>query len=102
MGKLCELAEWTYDRTGSSCIADNEFNLMRLKHHCRKCGKTICEFCSRNDVPTMVPGEKTRWCKKCIAEYPGIDAKDIDFDTVFQKCGKGICTCTKCVGLAEV
>ena len=38
----------------SSCgVCDLSFGVFTRKHHCRKCGKTVCSGCSPNQVHTV-------------------------------------------------
>ena len=43
-----------------------KFNLLTLKHHCRKCGKQVCDACSKNKR-RLSRLEKTKYkvCDEC-------------------------------------
>jgi hypothetical protein len=45
-------------------LCNKEFVLFNLKHHCRNCGKIICEDCSQYYTSTRVRGPD-RVCKLC-------------------------------------
>lgn len=42
------------------------------RHHCRKCGKAICDNCSKNQIPVPERGwiEPVRVCDVCINGSP--------------------------------
>jgi hypothetical protein len=42
---------WQPDESSSNCvICEKGFNLIRRRHHCRACGKLICDSCSRKKL----------------------------------------------------
>lgn len=62
---------WDNDRTSSSCLAcEAPFTLTRRRHHCRKCGKLVCDRCSsqRCSLPASVAGKKERVCDACYKD----------------------------------
>lgn len=62
--------DWMPD-TDSSCCTQcfAKFNLVRRRHHCRKCGQLVCEKCApkSNTKPILEMGvrESVRHCLKC-------------------------------------
>ena len=43
-----ERAQWEADSASQSCrVCDKRFGLICRKHHCRKCGKLVCDACSK-------------------------------------------------------
>eukprot|EP00834_Sanchytrium_tribonematis_P003812 NODE_161_length_14984_cov_0.487000.p4 type:complete len:353 gc:universal NODE_161_length_14984_cov_0.487000:12686-13744(+) len=62
----CSLApDWV---DSSSCmICDNSFNLINRKHHCRNCGKCVCNSCSQNKqtIPKYGIMDTVRVCNNC-------------------------------------
>lgn len=61
---------WVPDIVCNRCMICNiAFNIVRRKHHCRKCGKCVCEDCapSKNTRPILEQGlrEPVRHCKNC-------------------------------------
>ena len=57
--------EWVADDVAHNCaVCTAEFGLTRWKHHCRICGRVVCDACSRE----RVTAEKLRACTACIED----------------------------------
>ena len=57
-------------RSESCMLCSETFNLIRLvaKHNCRRCGKMVCENCSRqNRQLSKLDKKKHRVCDECDA-----------------------------------
>eukprot|EP00040_Diaphanoeca_grandis_P002077 m.20437 g.20437 ORF g.20437 m.20437 type:complete len:259 (-) comp12942_c0_seq1:494-1270(-) len=68
--------QWTPDNTSNVCEeCFRKFNLFRRRHHCRKCGRLVCENCAprENCKPILPLGirESVRHCLKCY-QPPGM------------------------------
>ncbi|XP_060073046.1 uncharacterized protein LOC132552871 [Ylistrum balloti] len=49
---------WLMEVTADICqICKSKFSLMRKKHHCRLCSKSLCKRCSSKDLLVFVPDE---------------------------------------------
>eukprot|EP00038_Savillea_parva_P007553 m.170947 g.170947 ORF g.170947 m.170947 type:complete len:252 (+) comp13312_c0_seq1:299-1054(+) len=65
-----ESPDWTPD-TSSACCEEcfTKFTVFRRRHHCRKCGRLVCEKCAPKDnsKPILEFGvlEPVRHCLKC-------------------------------------
>jgi hypothetical protein len=65
----CE-EEWDSDSTSSECSnCLNRFKLLRRRHHCRACGKLVCDPCSQKRAPHTVEGlnSTSRVCDPCFS-----------------------------------
>ncbi|XP_064609999.1 uncharacterized protein LOC135473959 [Liolophura sinensis] len=59
---------WVSDEAVSSCVlCSNKFNQIRRKHHCRVCGKVLCNKCCKEKIPLPQLGlsEPERVCDGC-------------------------------------
>ncbi|CAE7240994.1 slob1 [Symbiodinium natans] len=61
---------WTPDRDAADCeICDVPFSLLRRRHHCRHCGRCVCDGCSPVDgwrcIPEVDPARPSRLCLDC-------------------------------------
>lgn len=66
------LIQWEEDDASDSCrLCSYTFSLLNRRHHCRLCGKLICEGCS-SSLPVRVLNEQssavimTRACSRCF------------------------------------
>ncbi|KAJ6231250.1 pleckstrin homology domain-containing family f member 2-related [Anaeramoeba flamelloides] len=62
---------WQRDSDTKNCmICNNKFNVRRRRHHCRNCGKVICNTCSKFKLLLVhINSTKTvRCCKICHSE----------------------------------
>ncbi|KAI0163545.1 putative A kinase anchor protein [Pestalotiopsis sp. NC0098] len=82
------LPTWQPDSEVTSCtICHSEFGLINRKHHCRKCGRVVCNSCSPHritipnqyivrppwDMRSIPPyvgygGERVRLCNPCVPD----------------------------------
>jgi len=67
-----ESPDWTPDNSSTCCEeCFAKFTVFRRRHHCRKCGRLVCEKCAPKDntKPILEFGvlEPVRHCLKCYA-----------------------------------
>lgn len=70
---------WTPDNDAADCeICDVPFSFLRRRHHCRHCGRCICDTCSPVECWRIVPEiEATRPSRFCIeCSRPPSEAAD--------------------------
>ncbi len=77
-----QVAHWQPDEASKHCmICDKQFSVLDRRHHCRKCGKLVCNACGPKDnsKPILQMGimEPVRHCRKCY-QSPGIQWNDLD------------------------
>ncbi|KAJ1959189.1 hypothetical protein GGI12_004465 [Dipsacomyces acuminosporus] len=70
---------WDPDESTEECyICFREFSLFVRKHHCRACGKIVCNSCSRKNIMfvgrTSTETKEGRGCDQCIARLFGREA----------------------------
>jgi hypothetical protein len=63
-------APWVPDLVCNKCmLCEKKFSIMTRKHHCRNCGKCVCESCApaKNTRPIKSMGlhDPVRHCRKC-------------------------------------
>ncbi len=57
---------WEQDDEVKTCNKCNdEFNVARRKHHCRRCGRIFCHDCSDNKMPLPSFSKPMRVCDPC-------------------------------------
>jgi len=59
---------WIPDNDAESCmICKAHFNLLKRRHHCRNCGRVVCNPCSNNKIilHNINPDKAVRACDKC-------------------------------------
>lgn len=68
-------AVWKQDRMVSGCfICHSNFNMVKRRHHCRKCGEVVCDTCSKQRFPqnvvvtTSTKTTPTRVCDNCVGD----------------------------------
>eukprot|EP00475_Leptophrys_vorax_P019671 TRINITY_DN26981_c0_g1_i1.p1 TRINITY_DN26981_c0_g1~~TRINITY_DN26981_c0_g1_i1.p1 ORF type:complete len:1101 (+),score=323.63 TRINITY_DN26981_c0_g1_i1:109-3411(+) len=64
---------WSPDHVSDSCtLCLSPFSFWNRKHHCRKCGRLVCNACSmfRVFLPSASDNTAVRICKQCKAENP--------------------------------
>eukprot|EP00475_Leptophrys_vorax_P019863 TRINITY_DN27187_c0_g1_i1.p1 TRINITY_DN27187_c0_g1~~TRINITY_DN27187_c0_g1_i1.p1 ORF type:complete len:498 (-),score=86.05 TRINITY_DN27187_c0_g1_i1:109-1602(-) len=73
--KAKDKSEW--ERGNACCVCKQKFGLFGKAHHCRKCGKTVCENCSKKTVLMHDAKGKyasmERACDTCYNEVHGLD-----------------------------
>ncbi|GFO33498.1 Zinc finger fyve domain-containing protein 21 [Plakobranchus ocellatus] len=62
---------WVPDNSCSHCQnrdCQTKFELLKRKHHCRRCGKCFCDTCSNNIIalPRMCFIDPVRHCSSCF------------------------------------
>ncbi|XP_026489637.2 zinc finger FYVE domain-containing protein 26 homolog [Vanessa tameamea] len=64
--------QWVEDYTADRCMVCkiSIFSMIIRRHHCRRCGRVVCQGCSRNkmQVPTYPSGVKFRVCEDCFTQ----------------------------------
>lgn len=65
--KAPTVAIWTHNTATNKCmLCQNQFSLTRRRHHCRSCGKLVCDPCSsQRKVITHISANPVRVCKGC-------------------------------------
>eukprot|EP00475_Leptophrys_vorax_P006671 TRINITY_DN14149_c0_g1_i1.p1 TRINITY_DN14149_c0_g1~~TRINITY_DN14149_c0_g1_i1.p1 ORF type:complete len:870 (+),score=229.31 TRINITY_DN14149_c0_g1_i1:2930-5539(+) len=67
------VAIWDPDEQARQCkICNQVFNVLRRKHHCRKCGDIVCGPCSRNNLvlnKKAFKGKSVRVCDRCFTSF---------------------------------
>lgn len=61
-------ARWVADDEVTYCVlCNNKFNQLRRKHHCRQCGRILCNKCCKEKVPLPQLGveEPEKVCESC-------------------------------------
>ncbi|CAG9315295.1 unnamed protein product [Blepharisma stoltei] len=66
---ICRRPEWQKSNVCQECGA--AFHVYRRSHHCRSCGRQLCDKCSSYfmDLESMGYITQQRSCKKCISEW---------------------------------
>eukprot|EP01130_Rhizamoeba_saxonica_P003670 TRINITY_DN1529_c0_g1_i1.p1 TRINITY_DN1529_c0_g1~~TRINITY_DN1529_c0_g1_i1.p1 ORF type:complete len:895 (-),score=222.87 TRINITY_DN1529_c0_g1_i1:23-2671(-) len=60
---------WTPDKQVKNCeLCNKKFTSVKRKHHCRKCGKCVCQSCSdfKMIIPEINEKKKKRVCEICF------------------------------------
>ncbi|KAJ2747840.1 hypothetical protein GGI20_000135 [Coemansia sp. BCRC 34301] len=70
---------WDPDETSDRCyICFRDFSLFLRRHHCRACGKIVCNACSRKSIMFVgrasTESKEGRGCDQCIARLFGREA----------------------------
>jgi len=65
-----EAMTWVPNEHSENCQAcQKKFGVLRLRHHCRKCGMLVCAKCSPDkDFVAGFKDKKVRVCKICISK----------------------------------
>ncbi|KAJ2725692.1 hypothetical protein GGI07_001060 [Coemansia sp. Benny D115] len=80
---------WDPDESAESCyICFRTFSLFVRRHHCRACGKIVCNSCSRKNI-FFVAQDSTevkegRGCDQCIARLFGREALESPQGTIHK------------------
>lgn len=66
---------WIPDTRATMCmICTSEFTLTWRRHHCRACGKIVCQACSSNKYGLdYLKGQLARVCEHCFQELQKLD-----------------------------
>ncbi|XP_076776139.1 FYVE, RhoGEF and PH domain-containing protein 6 [Arvicanthis niloticus] len=66
---------WVPDTRATMCmICTSEFTLTWRRHHCRACGKVVCQACSSNKCGLdYLKGQLARVCEHCFQELQKLD-----------------------------
>ncbi|KAJ1867807.1 hypothetical protein LPJ78_000679 [Coemansia sp. RSA 989] len=72
---------WDPDESSERCyICFRDFTLFLRRHHCRACGKIVCNACSRKNIMFVdhaaAEPKEGRGCDQCIARLFGREALD--------------------------
>lgn len=63
---------WVPDQSRTNCMVCNQsFSFMRRKHHCRGCGRLLCNDCTphRISMPRIGFFQPERACTECFKKY---------------------------------
>lgn len=66
--KAPSVAVWTHNTATNKCmLCQKEFSMTRRRHHCRSCGKLVCDPCSnQRKLISHVSPNPVRVCKGCV------------------------------------
>ena len=67
---------WVEDRSVLACqICGVSFSTRRRRHHCRQCGRVVCNPCSRSkaELPRRGHDSAVRLCDRCVSSKIGQD-----------------------------
>ncbi|KAI1111346.1 hypothetical protein F5Y14DRAFT_314670 [Nemania sp. NC0429] len=99
MSRDFALPKWQPDAEAPKCpICDVRFGMFLRKHHCRKCGRVVCDRCSPHRItiphPYIVrpPGDLGPIFQH---SYPGVEGSIADFTTIGG--GERVRLCNPCV-----
>lgn len=57
---------WVPDEEAAACfLCHAEFSQIRRKHHCRNCGRVVCDDCSKTRIRVLNYADKQRVCDEC-------------------------------------
>lgn len=83
---MAAIAAWQNDSTSNKCVlCDSSFSLFYRRHHCRACGRVVCNDCSKHRIKTNTTviksrsnnqptNEPVRVCDQCIVNHSKIEA----------------------------
>jgi len=86
--RVAPKSTWEPNEQGEDCAqCKQRFNMLRRRHHCRKCGMLVCGPCSSNSW--YVPGysdRKVRMCDGCYKEWMTykVSAHNVNKNSVFS------------------
>ncbi|KAJ1816990.1 hypothetical protein LPJ75_001848 [Coemansia sp. RSA 2598] len=80
---------WDPDESTERCyICFRDFSLFVRKHHCRACGKIVCNSCSRKNIMFVAQdsteAKEGRGCDQCIARLFGREALESPPSTIHK------------------
>ncbi|KAJ2853999.1 hypothetical protein J3B02_002885, partial [Coemansia erecta] len=80
---------WDPDESAERCyICFRDFSLFVRKHHCRACGKIVCNSCSRKNIMFVAQdsteAKEGRGCDQCIARLFGREALESPPSTIHK------------------
>ncbi|KAJ1989053.1 hypothetical protein GGI25_002822 [Coemansia spiralis] len=80
---------WDPDESAEHCyICFREFTLFLRRHHCRACGKIVCNSCSRKNIvfvgQSSTESKEGRGCDQCIARLFGREALESPPGTIHK------------------
>ncbi|CAJ1074767.1 zinc finger FYVE domain-containing protein 26 [Xyrichtys novacula] len=64
--------DWVPDTQQHVCMVclHERFTMFNRRHHCRRCGRLVCQACSEHKMPVEgCPGEEVRVCDQCYAFF---------------------------------
>ena len=74
-----ESPQWQKDADVKSCyLCERKFDMFTRKHHCRNCGKIICDDCSQYYTSKRArdPDRVCKLCYNCVLNSEGKDSDD--------------------------
>ncbi|KAJ2661428.1 hypothetical protein IWW48_002411 [Coemansia sp. RSA 1200] len=80
---------WDPDESAGRCyICFRDFTLFVRRHHCRACGKIVCNACSRKNIvfvgSSTAEAKEGRGCDQCIARLFGREALESPPGTIHR------------------
>lgn len=67
-----EKSQWVRDEEASHCMCCKRavFTMLTRRHHCRRCGRVVCHWCStkRLNIPNMYADVLVRVCDECYRQ----------------------------------
>ncbi|KAJ2825300.1 hypothetical protein IWW50_002916, partial [Coemansia erecta] len=80
---------WDPDESAECCyICFRDFSLFLRRHHCRACGKIVCNACSRKNIVfvdrSSAEPKEGRGCDQCIARMFGREALETPPGTIHK------------------
>ena len=72
--------EWQADKDVKACsLCAQSFTLFNRKHHCRSCGRVVCNACSRaRKVPPRGAQQPKRACDRCAHGVWADEVEEVD------------------------
>lgn len=71
--------QWQNDADVKNCyLCEKKFTMFTRKHHCRNCGKIICDDCSKDYTSKRDGSYYDRVCKLCYNCVLNLDGKNSD------------------------
>ncbi|KAM9355627.1 LOW QUALITY PROTEIN: zinc finger FYVE domain-containing protein 26 [Pholidichthys leucotaenia] len=64
--------DWVPDAQQRVCMVcqRERFTMFNRRHHCRRCGRLVCQSCSERKMPVEgCPGEEVRICDQCYSYF---------------------------------
>ncbi|KAG7510729.1 zinc finger FYVE domain-containing protein 26 [Solea senegalensis] len=64
--------DWVPDTKQHVCMVcqRERFTMFNRRHHCRRCGRLVCQACSEHKMPVDgCPGEEVRVCDQCYTYF---------------------------------
>ncbi|KAJ2377225.1 hypothetical protein IW150_001503, partial [Coemansia sp. RSA 2607] len=88
---------WAPDGSAAQCfICFRAFSLFVRRHHCRACGRIVCNACSRKSIVFVArqsaEAREGRGCDQCVARLFGREALESPPGTLTRVLGRARCS----------